>query len=173
MQDNQLADAATIAPLTGLEHLDVDRNALASLEPLTALRRLTHVSLARNRATSLAPLARLPALVELYAPNNRVASAQRVAALAGAAALLVLDVRGNAAAAGSGARDYFVFRLPRLRVLDGVAVTAACVAAARARYAGRLTLEWLEDAAGRMQWNRRGPRVTCAIFATCGSGAAG
>lgn len=151
--------------MTGLEHLDVDRNALASLQPLAALSRLTHVSLAHNRVASLAPLAPLPALVELFAPHNSIASAQRVAALAAAPALLVLDVRGNSAVAGPGARDLLVFRLPRLRVLDGVAVTAACVAAARARYAGRLTLEWLEDTAGRAQWHRCVQAALSALLA--------
>lgn len=80
-----------------------------------------------------------------------------LAVVQGAPRLMVLDLAGNAVAAAPEYATYAVFRLRALRVLDGAAVTAAQQAAARGKYSGRLTLDWLEDKAGPTDWARCAP----------------
>ena len=71
----------------------------------------------------------------------------------------VAECAGNPAAAREDYFLYAVFRLRRLCVLDGEPVSAAQQAAARSRFAGRLTLEFLEERAPGTVWS------SCAPFA--------
>lgn len=59
---------------------------------------------------------------------------------------------GNPAATREDYFLYAVFRLRRLCVLDGEPVSAAQQAAARSRFVGRLTLEFLEERAPGTVW---------------------
>jgi ABC-type proline/glycine betaine transport system permease subunit len=57
--------------------------------------------------------------------------------------LAVLDLSGTPLATTEGYRLLVLFRLPRLKVLDGTPAGAAEVATAHAQHAGRLTLSQL------------------------------
>ena len=76
-------------------------------------------------------------------------------------------VQGNRVASEADYAAYLVFRLRALRVLDGAAVTAAQVAAARGKYSGRLTLDFLEDKAGPTDWSRCAALVGWLIDTWC------
>ena len=75
--------------------------------------------------------------------------------------LSILDLTGNPIASVKGYREATLRRARKLRVLDGVSVSAADLAAAGSdRLNGKLTVEWLEDRAaalaeeegGGIQW---------------------
>jgi hypothetical protein len=75
--------------------------------------------------------------------------------------LSILDLTGNPIASVKGYREATLRRARKLRVLDGVSVSAADLAAAGSdRINGKLTVEWLEDRAaalaeeegGGIQW---------------------
>jgi hypothetical protein len=154
MQSNLISDLSTASRLTSLKHLNLDHNHLSNVTPLTALQQLTTLALENNSVGSLSPLSCLTALVELYAADNRIASMRDVKGLQEARSLLVLDIRGNAVCKDIEYSSYLVYRLHQLRVLDGTVISAASVAAARAKYAGRLTLDFIEEKAGRTKWSQ-------------------
>jgi hypothetical protein len=84
-------------------------------------------------------------LGELYVARNEVASLRlEVRRLARLPRLSVLDLTGNPLLRErEDCRPFLVFSLARLKVLDGSPVALAEVAAARGRYTGRLTVEFL------------------------------
>jgi hypothetical protein len=58
--------------------------------------------------------------------------------------LVILDLEGNPLiAACEDYRHLLLYRLRHLKVLDGAPATAAELAAARAKYSGRLTMSFL------------------------------
>ena len=92
--------------------------------------------------------------------HNKLSHLRALAPLQAAPCLLVLDASGNPVAQNPDYAQYVIWRMRALRVHDGTAVTAAAVAAARAQYSGRLTLEFLEDQAGPTDWARCGAGAT-------------
>lgn len=56
---------------------------------------------------------------------------------------------------------YAIYQLRLLRVLDGSGISSASKAAAKAKYAGRLTLEFLEDKAGLTSWSQCAAPCSC------------
>ncbi|GBF89449.1 hypothetical protein Rsub_02021 [Raphidocelis subcapitata] len=160
LSGNSLLQADPLSSLTRLLRLDVSCNRLATLAPLRPLARLEALAAERNRLATLDGVQGLSALVELYAASNAVAGfgaeARRLAALP---RLAVVDLAGNPLA--SECEDYrlqLVYALRRSRVIDGEPVTPGELAAARGRYSGRLTLEFLEEQLG-------GPSVLPSIRA--------
>ncbi|KAF8068426.1 LRRC9 [Scenedesmus sp. PABB004] len=170
---NLLSDLGPLLRLTALRGLDVGGNAVSSLAPLAGLAALSQLAVDGNAVASLAPLTGLTDLLELYAARNAVTDireAERLAALPG---LLVLDLGGNPVASGGGAGDgdgcadggdacswggeergdcYYrprlLYVLRQLKVLDGVPAGEAELAAARAKYAGRLMMSFLVEQLG-------------------------
>ena len=145
---NHLSDAAPLAALTRLRRLDVSNNRLASLSPLTTLSRLEVLAADGNRLTAFGGVGGLRALTELRLGRNAAAGARgETRRLARLPLLAVLELAGNPLvdSLGPDYRPALVFALRPLRALDGRPVSAAERAAARARHAGRLTLELLEE----------------------------
>jgi len=65
--------------------------------------------------------------------------------------LTILDLTGNPIASVEGYREAILRRARKLRVLDGISVTATDLAAAGSdRLNGKLTVEWLEDRASAL-----------------------
>jgi Leucine-rich repeat (LRR) protein len=151
---NLISDLSTASQLTSLKHIDLDHNRVTNVAPLAALTQLTALALESNSVGSLSPLGKLTNLVELYVANNRVKAMRDIKGLQDAKNLLILDLRGNSLCNDSEYSGYMIYKLFQLLVLDGEVISAASVAAARAKYAGRLTLDFLEEKAGIVKWSR-------------------
>jgi hypothetical protein len=81
----------------------------------------------------------------------------------------VFHAAGNPAASRTDYFLYTVFRLRRLCVLDGEPVSAAQQAAARSKFVGRLTLEFLEERAPGTVWSSYAfpySRIACSLSQT-------
>jgi Leucine-rich repeat (LRR) protein len=117
---------------------------LASLGPLSALQTLA----AGFTPVSSANLPPLPALSELYIPATRIADPDELPALAVHPRLVVLELAGSPITANPCYRPTIVFRLPRVRVLDGVPVSPAEARAAKSRFLGRVTAETVTELGG-------------------------
>jgi Leucine-rich repeat len=154
LQNNILTSLQGIQGLTQLEHLDVSVNKLSSLDELSSLRQVTMLSFDHNCISTLSPLFQLTALMEVYARSNHVHNLAELQPLYGLEHLLVLDLLGNPLCASRDYKDYTIFRLRQLRALDGEAISAAAQTTARNKFAGRLTIELLEESAGPTDWSR-------------------
>lgn len=136
---------------------------MSSLEPLRDLTRLTSLSFDSNAVADLAPIASCPAMMELHGRANRLERLVDLQPLAALDNLLVLDVAGNGLCGAKDYEHYAVYRLRRLRLLDGQSVSAAAQAIARSKFVGRLTMETLEESAGATDWSRSGARAVVAV----------
>lgn len=153
LQHNLISSAAAVSSMVQLRHIDFSHNLLTCLQPLALLEGLEQLCVDSNRISNLAPISGLSGLMELYAAHNLLASMHVFAAIADLAKLFVADFRGNAMATMEDYTQYAVFRLRRLCVLDGETVSAAQQAAARSKFVGRLTMEFLEERAPCTRWS--------------------
>lgn len=159
VQHNLVSSISALSSLHCLRHVDISHNAISSLAPLAPLTALEQLCLDSNTVTSLAPLSQLTSLMEIYAAHNLLAATHAFAPLDELPKLYVADFRGNPAATRDDYFLYAVFRLRRLCVLDGEAVSAAQQAAARSKFVGRLTLEFLEERAPGTAWSSYAPHL--------------
>lgn len=136
-----------------LRHVDFSHNVLTSLLPLTSLLQLEQLCADSNRIGDLEALSGLSVLMELYAAHNLLSSMTVLAAISELPKLFVVDFRGNEMEKVEDYHQYAVFRLRRLCVLDGDTVSAAQQAAARSKFVGRLTMEFLEERAPGTRWS--------------------
>lgn len=83
-----------------------------------------------------------------YIGNNKIPNIKEVLFLKELPKLIILDLSGNPLCSHATYRLYTVYHLRRLKVLDGVGVDTAEQGAARERYSGRLTAEFLEEKIG-------------------------
>jgi hypothetical protein len=167
---NCISSLLPLAPLAGLSQLSVEANHLTSLAGLASMTGLLELYVAHNAvadikvgpACALHPLllqclscsaaclrgsfiAWCPTFVLKKQSNVLLLSflqeAERLSVLP---LLVILDLEGNPLVAA--AEDYkhlLLYRLRHLKVLDGAPATAADLAAARAKYSGRLTMSFL------------------------------
>lgn len=142
--------------MSNLRHVDFSHNLLTSLLPLTSLLGLEQLCADSNRIGDLEALSGLSVLMELYAAHNLLSSMTVLAAISHLPKLFVVDFRGNEMATVEDYHQYAVFRLRRLCVLDGDTVSAAQQAAARTKFVGRLTMEFLEERAPGTRWTSCG-----------------
>jgi Leucine-rich repeat (LRR) protein len=135
-----------------LRVLDLSGNMLTSFAGLGALSKLEQLSVQDNRVARLDGLGELEALVELYLANNAVASLREVQKLKQLSGLIILDLVGNAAVAdcvpADDYRPYCIFHLPQLKVLDGCGITSAEYYAAKDKFAGKVTVDFLAEIVG-------------------------
>eukprot|EP01105_Mastigella_eilhardi_P018317 TRINITY_DN4229_c0_g1_i6.p1 TRINITY_DN4229_c0_g1~~TRINITY_DN4229_c0_g1_i6.p1 ORF type:complete len:1372 (+),score=295.00 TRINITY_DN4229_c0_g1_i6:107-4117(+) len=171
MEDNRIVDLRPLACLKLLRRLDAGKNSVASADGLEGITALEQLSLEDNEISSLAPLLSLTNLMELYFANNPLHSVRELSYLRDAARLCVLDLSGTPLANGAGiclpvtataapaasspaaslaaeARRHIIYRMPRLRALDGEVVTQEEAVQARERFTGRLTATLLEELIG-------------------------
>ncbi|CAG9462944.1 unnamed protein product [Pedinophyceae sp. YPF-701] len=154
LEDNCISDAAGLAGLTQLRKLDLGQNMVASLAGLTTLTNLTQLSVEENRITSLAGLSSLVSLMELYAANNRLEHPREALHAKDLPHLIILDLVGNPLTRAPSYRHYVIFQARRLKVLDGAPVEAQEQAAAKSRFAGRLTRDFLRERLGHGHFDR-------------------
>lgn len=153
LQHNLLTSIAPVSGMLQLRHVDVSHNVLTCLRPLAPLEGLEQLCVDSNSVSDLTPLSGLSTLMELYAAHNLLTSMHVFAAIAELPKLFVGDFRGNAMAESEDYSQYAVFRLRRLCVMDGETVSAAQQAAARSKFVGRLTMEFLEERAPGTSWS--------------------
>lgn len=67
--------------------------------------------------------------------------------------LIILDLSGNPLCSAEDYRILAVYHSRRLKVLDGRPVDTAEQVAARNKYSGRLTLDFLEEQLGHTQYS--------------------
>jgi Leucine-rich repeat (LRR) protein len=151
LEDNRIASVqaeqlSKLAP--SLLRLDLGSNCLTSLKGLAPLTRLVQLSLEDNEVSTLADLVSLVSLMELYLGNNRVKSLKEVRHLRVLPKLIILDLCGNPLCGASKYRLFTVYQLRRLKVLDGLSIASEEHAAAKERYSGRLTVDFLEEKLG-------------------------
>eukprot|EP00656_Telonema_subtile_P050183 TRINITY_DN6433_c0_g1_i2.p1 TRINITY_DN6433_c0_g1~~TRINITY_DN6433_c0_g1_i2.p1 ORF type:complete len:274 (+),score=83.27 TRINITY_DN6433_c0_g1_i2:87-908(+) len=135
LRHNSLEDLEGVEAVTTLETLDVSGNFISSLGDLSSLGKLTELLVSHNHLSSLADMGTLSSLKKLRTldlSHNELAVPEGeepwsvVQFLEGLDALESLDMTGNPVVSQvPGWRMCVVARLPRLRVLDQIAVTDA------------------------------------------------
>ncbi|KAG2449146.1 hypothetical protein HYH02_005893 [Chlamydomonas schloesseri] len=159
VEDNELASLAGVERLTGLMELYAGNNKVGELREVQRLRempKLIILDLAGNPlAGGLASAAAAAAAAAANGSTSGATSSQVAAAAASAAASAASAAAAAAAAAAcDDYRLYVIFNVRKLKVLDGVAVAAAEQAAAKNKYAGRLTADFLEERLGHRLFDR-------------------
>lgn len=140
--------AALSCVSSSLLRLDLGSNCLTELRGLSSLKRLVQLSVENNELTSIEGLSELSSLLELYAGNNKIRAVKEVRRLRELPKLIILDLCGNPLCGASKYRLFTVYHLRRLKVLDGVSITADEHQEARERYSGRMTVDFLEEKLG-------------------------
>lgn len=64
--------------------------------------------------------------------------------------MFILDLSGNPIASEGNYRNYTIFTLEKLKILDGVIIEEVDVTTAKSLYEGRLTKDILEDRLGNI-----------------------
>ncbi|CAM9819087.1 unnamed protein product, partial [Chrysoparadoxa australica] len=152
LESNELSNASLrpLKELKKLKKLDLSHNYVTEVNPITCLKSLTQLSLESNLVNSLAGLNTLPRLMELYVGNNECSDLEEIAALQALTRLIILDTSGNPLCSklpGSEYRLYMLFRLPQLKILDGIGVQIQEISQARFLFGGKLTAEAVGKAA--------------------------
>ena len=152
-EENHLTDLTGLTHLTHLTKLDLGKNRLTAIDfgsTFAGLESsLAQLSLEENRLTSLQGIGSLTSLMELYLSNNSIATLRELVFLKDLPRLLILDLTGNPVTTNE--KDYrlwAVYHFKKLKVLDGLAIDANELTAARDLYAGRLTEELLNEILG-------------------------
>eukprot|EP00435_Cladocopium_sp_Y103_P068210 s894_g31.t1 len=180
LSDNEIPNLDWLPPLQKLESLHLERCNLTSLRgiarcqelqkleaggnhltdalELQKLSKLSQVSLEDNFVDSLDTFAQLSCLMELYLSNNVIEELRSLLLLKQLPKLLVLDLAGNDLCKASDYRQYAMFHLRKLKVLDGIPLSKAEQQQADEKFSGKVTMELLED--------KLGPSPSCYTFRT-------
>ncbi|EFJ42239.1 hypothetical protein VOLCADRAFT_119475, partial [Volvox carteri f. nagariensis] len=129
-----------LAALTSLKRASLADNEISSLEGIEGCRALEELSLEANRVSSLVGLGGLTRIRKLQLGQNRLASLD---ALTGLTGLIQLSVEDNELATLAGAEK-----------LTNLLELYAEQAAAKNKYAGRLTADFLEERLGHRLFDR-------------------
>lgn len=180
LDDNEVGTLDWLPPLQELEELSIERCGLLSLQgvsrcqelqkldaggnqltdalELQKLTKLSHLSLEDNFVDSLDTFAQLHSLMELYLSNNLIEELRSVLLLKQLPKLAILDLSGNDLCKAPDYRQYTIFHLRKLKVLDGKAILRAELHKADEKFSGKVTMELLED--------KLGPSASCYSFRT-------
>jgi Leucine-rich repeat (LRR) protein len=86
--------------------------------------------------------------MELYIGNNEIEDIAEIEYLKGLPRLIILDVSGNPFCNVDSYRLYTIYRIKKLKVLDGVGVSSNEVMNAKEKFCGKLTKEIIVDKVG-------------------------
>ena len=86
--------------------------------------------------------------------NNKIADIRDVLNLRNLPKLIILDLAGNPLCISPNYRLYVIYRLSRLKVLDGISIDTEEQNASKDQYFGRLNLEFLEERLGTTSFDR-------------------
>ena len=149
LENNRIAIMENLFGLARLRKLEVGHNRIVKIPPMDMFVKLTQLSLENNEISSVKPLQEVPSLMELYIGNNAIDNIAEINHLKGLPRLIILDVSGNPFCANvSTYRLFIIYRVKKLKVLDGVGVNQGEAAAAKEKYCGKLTKEMVTDKAG-------------------------
>eukprot|EP01048_Picozoa_sp_COSAG05_P007592 COSAG05_NODE_539_length_8851_cov_3.718693_2_plen_1327_part_00 len=148
LEENRIVRLDGLRNLVYLKRLDVGKNKLTKIEGLGTLTRLTQLSIEDNEITSLAGLSKLASLMELYIGNNRVTDLKEVHHVKELSKLIILDLSGNKLCTAQDYRHYTIYHVRKLKVLDGAGVEMMEQEAAKEKYDGKLTVEFVVERVG-------------------------
>ncbi|CAJ1459085.1 unnamed protein product, partial [Effrenium voratum] len=141
-----------------LQKLEAAGNHLTDALELQKLSKLSEVSLEDNFVDSLDTFASLTSLMELYLSNNVIEDLRSVLLLKQLPKLMVLELSGNDLCKVADYRQYTMFHLRKMKVLDGQPISKAEQHQADEKFSGKVTMELLED--------KLGPSPSCYTFRT-------
>ncbi|PFH33327.1 leucine rich repeat-containing protein [Besnoitia besnoiti] len=146
---NRLGDLAELYPLQELRHLDVSENAIREFpETSVAPRKLKFLALENKVIAHVANLEGFDSLTQLFLSSNKLADFRSIVHLATVRDLKVLDVAGNPLCRLPDYRDYTLYLLSGLKILDGIAVNSQHQVQLREAFSGKVTAELLEELLG-------------------------
>ena len=148
LEENRITQLEGLSTLVYLKRLDVGKNRLAKVDGVDTLSRLTQLSVEDNEITTLSGLSKLTSLMELYIGNNRIDDLKEVSHVKGLSKLIILDLSGNRLCSALDYRHYTIYHVRRLKVLDGAGVEMAEQEAAKEKYDGKLTTEFVVERVG-------------------------
>ncbi|ESL05679.1 hypothetical protein TRSC58_06662 [Trypanosoma rangeli SC58] len=152
----------TAKPLAGMRlvSLNLARNQLTGIECLGEMSELRFLSVTENAITHVAALQHCKCLEELYFARNLVCDVRELHPLHRLPNLVSIDAAGNPCSGCQDTeqkrweyRNYLVYNLPKLKVLDGVPIGEVEQRRARDVFAGRVNAELLAERVGSTsQW---------------------
>jgi len=148
LEDNRISEIEGFGGNAALRKIDLGKNRIQRIHNLGHLVSLTQLSLEDNKISSLKGLSELSSLMELYIGNNCVATLRELNHIKGLPKLIIVDLLGNPLCGVDEYRLYTIYHLRKLKVLDGRGIEAEEVATAKQRFAGRLTLDFIEERLG-------------------------
>ena len=148
LEENRISQLDGMKSLAYLKRLDLGKNRLCRIEGLEHLTRLTQLSVEDNEIDTLAGLSKLQNLMELYIGNNKITELKQVLQVKDMPKLIILDLSGNTLCTANDYRHYTVYHVRKLKVLDGVGVEMAEQEAAKEKYDGKLTIEFVVERVG-------------------------
>jgi Leucine-rich repeat (LRR) protein len=98
------------------------KNFIQRIEGIGHLCNLMQLSLEDNNIDSLGEFPELKNLMELYLGNNRIAESKEINILKGCPKLIILDLSGNPFSRDPNYRNYTLFVMVKLKVLDGISI---------------------------------------------------
>ncbi|RNF12441.1 hypothetical protein TraAM80_00293 [Trypanosoma rangeli] len=152
----------TAKPLAGMRlvSLDLARNQLTGIECLDEMNELRFLSVTENAITHVAALQHCRCLEEFYFARNLICDVRDLHPLHRLPNLVSIDAAGNPCSGYQDTeqkrweyRNYLVYNLPKLKVLDGVPIGEVEQRRARDVFAGRVNAELLVERVGSTsQW---------------------
>nr|CEL66849.1 TPA: Cell wall surface anchor family protein, related [Neospora caninum Liverpool] len=147
--DNLLVDLGELYQLEELRHLDVAQNVIKEFPcSLAAPRKLGFLALENNLIEHVSNLEGFESLTQLFLSNNRLSDFRSIIHLGSRGGLKVLDLAGNPLCMLPDYRDYTLYLLSGLKILDGTAVNSKHQVHIREAFSGKLTAELLEQLLG-------------------------
>ncbi|RHY83123.1 hypothetical protein DYB35_010700, partial [Aphanomyces astaci] len=120
----QLTHLDRLTQLRVASFSDNDIMYIDGLGMCTRMEELELLSLEDNEITSLQGLTHLVRLMELYIGNNHISNLKEILHLKSLPKLIIVDFSGNGLCADDEYQLYTIYNLRRVKVLDGVSVTA-------------------------------------------------
>lgn len=144
---NRIQVIENLSHLKYLKKLDLGKNKIKFIGGLLGCESIQQLSLEDNCISSLSGLENLYNLMELYIANNSVYDFKEINHIKLLPKLIILDFAGNKVNKELNYRQFIIFNLKKLKVLDGISIEMNEINDSKMLFSGRLTEDLLE---GRM-----------------------
>jgi Leucine-rich repeat (LRR) protein len=150
IQDNKLVSVNNLNNLTNLKKLDFSNNMLQTIEGISNLKQLEWLNVENNVLHSIfiTELLTLSNLIEFHASGNYITNLKECLQLKNLENLNTLDLSGNDVSRVSDFKQYMIFYLTNLKILNRNTIDKTDVVSAKEYFDGRLTNEILESKIG-------------------------